>query len=198
MKKIIISLFIITSMVASMCVSINAQAPEEYFEPVPEEFVTEITMEEVAINNENLGEVSPAFIIIPPMILYQYDREVEYLGEMYFPNQPFETLHNGTSSVMQISDTFTTTASVKVVGSVSVSMEDYFETNLGFDYEYTNTFSRNINMQLNPGQSLYLYVSYATYLVTEVKMPIATFDDPSTYTTSYLYVHKPVGLYYKN
>ncbi len=184
---------------ASMCINISAQEPDEFFLPVPEEYmVTDITIEEISVEKQISEELSPDFIILPPMILYQYEHSIDDLGEMYFPNLPFDTLHNATDHVMEVSDTWSTTASVKIVGSISANMEDYFSANYGFDFSYENTFSRNITTELDPGESLYLYVSYATYKITEIKMPIATITDPSTFTTSIQYVHKPVGLIYTN
>lgn len=99
---------------------------------------------------------------------------------------------------MQVTDTWKTEASVKVVGSIEANMEDYFKANYGFDYSFSKEFSRTISTTLAPGKSLKIYVSYATYLTTEIKKPKSTINDPSTYTTKYQYVHKPVGLMYTN
>ena len=134
----------------------------------------------------------------PQMILYKYSHSIEYIGEMYFPDQPFDVLYNNTSNDLNVSQTWIETASVRVVGSIDVSVESTIKAQLGFDYSFTGTYSRQISTVVSPNTSLRVYVAYATYLVTEVKMPIWTITDPSTFIISRQYIHKPVGLYYTN
>jgi len=176
--------------------------------------------ETMRVPNSNLSKktsskdgrpIEKNIIIIVPG-LYKYDITTENEGYYYFPNQPFETITNYTTDPMYINDTFSTEASVKLSGSIRCESdaEDLIEAEFGFNYDYSNTFSRLIKTTLRSNYALRVFVEYQKIVITEKEYIYS--PDPGYSSLSegditpegyYKYnktrtktVYKPVGLTY--
>ncbi|MGF7058440.1 hypothetical protein [Brassicibacter mesophilus] len=177
------------------------------------EEINEVDKEAVRTPDNNLFEkVSPGSILeddssveiqMLPIIIgaFKYEITTSDEGQYYFPSQPFETITNKTSETMDISDTFSKKAYVKLSGSIACESEGKatIKSEFGFDYDYENTFSRKVSLKLKSGKSLKLFVEYQKIIITE-KEYILDPSAPGNYRynkTRRKTVYKPTGVVYE-